>query len=209
MNIDDLVKQILLKVDALKDLSFEDVKTFVLENLSIVLSIVIGSVVLIIVAILIYNSFNDYTDLDSRLSVLRSKEEPVTQNEKIKKNINKFRDGLRPALSEDQMISYISARADKRGIVIESFEPVQVIFKSFYQETKLNFSCRSENFTKTMLFIKDLENSDFLIKVDMIDMRKLDVAATANAPAHSALSFIINVTSIKLLGDENKKPKKK
>ncbi len=201
----DKLRNLSFNLDAIKDISPEDVRNFINERQSAVLAVILFLAGFIIMAVILNLRFTEHANLTAQLEVLRSKEQPVKDYEKITKEYHSFLNSLPPSLSENDMISFVAGKANHRNIQVDSFEPAEVKTKSFYRETTLGFSCNAASFQNILLFLHDLENSKFLVKVDLLDIKKTTIQDTEDF----MMSFTLTITSIQLINNEQKKPKKK
>ncbi len=208
MNLDDL-KNFKVDFEAIKHITPQDIKNFINERQALVLSSVLVLIALIVMGVIINVRSAEYYKLSEQLKVLRSKEQPINDYEKVLKDMQAIYKLIPSALSENNMIPFVAETANKRGIQIDSFEPPQTIIRSFYRETKISFICGVTSFQNALLFIHDLESSKFLLKVDSVNISKVEASSETPSQGEKGINLSLSITSIELLNNDQKKSKKK
>jgi hypothetical protein len=208
MNLDDL-KNFKFDLETIKNISPEDVRNFISDRQALVLSVALALITGLVITVILNGRFKEYAQLNSQLEILSAKEQPIKDYDKVIKEAQQFLTTIPPAISESNIISFITDLANRRQIQVDSFDPVQVKTRSFFRETKLSFKFEAISFQKALLFIHDLESSKFLIKIDDINMQKTATTPSEDKKKDVFVSLNLSITSIELINNDKKKNKKK
>ncbi len=208
MSFNDL-KNIKFDVNRLKSFSWQDVRNFVNEQQVLALNIVIAVGSLLIVSFFMNARIQEYSKVKEDLSALEMKEDPVRQYEKTVKESARAFQAFPEALSEDQMVSFITQMAARHQIVIDEFKPPVTNFNAFYQEMTVSLVCSVSKFQDALFFVNGIETSNLAFKVNSWSVRPKDVPRDRFVDLSSGLVMSIEISSIELTDNAQRKPKKK
>jgi hypothetical protein len=209
MNLEDL-KNIKIDMNALKNISMADVRNFINEQQVLALNIAIALGAVIVGLILLHIRLEEYGKLKRQLNSLVVKEEPARKYDKSLKKTRDFLKTLHPSLAEEDVIPYLTQFADRHHVVISELRPPQTRVEAFYREVNILMVCSMASFHEALMFFNDLENSEFLFKINSLSMSPQQNAKSLDDPRlKSQLTVSLDISSIQLMENDNKKQKNK
>jgi hypothetical protein len=114
--------------------------------------------------------FNDHRikeqNLRSRIVQIQQKLEVVIARDEAIQDLNNFKSSLPNKLSEFELITLISKYAKSQHVVITSLSPAESRDMGLYDMISIRFDVVSDDFKDIMLFLRDIENSKFPLRVD-------------------------------------------
>jgi hypothetical protein len=159
--------------------------------------------------------------LDNDIQLLADKETPVVSYKKNVEAAAALMGTLPRPLTENRFISYLTALAKKHGIVVTSIAPPENENAGFFRRSFTQVACVADDFTQAMMFINDIERSEYSLKIDFWKISpaaKLDPVAgsfggrndssdglSGDGDKPQKLNFVLKVSSIEILGDEKNK----
>ncbi|MBN1869617.1 MAG: type 4a pilus biogenesis protein PilO [Candidatus Omnitrophica bacterium] len=162
MNLKDLNK---IDIKDLQNIDWSQIKNRVLTQPDLAINIVMS----LITVIILFTTFDKYkatskifndeiTDLEKRLAAFEKFED-------TEKQTKEFLDKIPKAIGSDQVIQTLSEFAVRRSIQILSFSPAQKKSNNFVSLTSVEVNVASENYANLVLFIRDIENSPYPIRI--------------------------------------------
>ncbi len=107
------------------------------------------------------------TNIETELSSLESKDKVISEYEKAKSELDAYIDSLPQGTTEfDSIINLINEFATLRNIQIQSFTPKGEKSSDYYDTASLEVSINTPNYTDLALFIKDIENSKYNLRIE-------------------------------------------
>ena len=157
-----------ISVDDIKNIDWEEVKEKLLSRPDIVIIIVcvalsIGSVIF---------GFSIYQQRSSKykkqLATLKEKQKAIKQNTKTKKSYKKTTKSFPDKISKDLLGRQLSEFATNNDVLIESFSPggSKNLGFAIIQNFSLAISVPDDKYDNLILFIKDIENSPYAIRIE-------------------------------------------
>ncbi len=213
VSVDDL-KKLLYNI---KNLKPEDLREFINEKQALVLYLIIVIVFLIWAAITANVRYSEYSDYKMKVSALLAKEVPVREYQDALKARKAFVGTIPLALSDADLVSFITQTATDLNIQINSFEPVRRTSSGFFRTVSIRFLCSGMTFQDALAFVRDLEKGKHFVKVNScsinssineFEMRD-DQTAVAENQTKFSLSMILDVASIALVENDKKNLQKK
>jgi len=199
MNLNSL-KNIKFDINALKNLSLEDIRNFINEQQVLALNIALTLGALIAGTFVIQMRLEEYANLKRSLDEIIVKEEPAYKYDKLLKNKATFLESLPLALSEEEMIPYLTQLADKHHVVITDLQPPYEKIEGFYREVKLLFVCSADNFQDAMIFLNDIESSKYMLKVNSWSLGPKQKGQSIEDPRlKSGLSMSFDISAMRLM----------
>jgi hypothetical protein len=199
MNLNSL-KNIKFDINALKNLSLEDVRNFVNEQQVLALNIALTLGALVAGTFVIQMRLEEYANLKRRLDEIIVKEEPAYKYDKLLKKKAAFLESLPLALSEEEVIPYLTQLADKHHVVITDLQPPYEKIEGFYNEVKLLFVCFVDNFQDAMIFLHDIESSKYMLKVNSWSLSPKQKGQSIEDPrSKSGLSMSLDISAMRLM----------
>jgi len=134
------------------------------RNTVLKLAVVIGA--LVIAGIM----FNDYhikeAALYVRISQMQKKLDAITSQKGAIKGLNDFKVSFPKGISEDQSITQITSYATAQNVSISTFSPTEDQDMGLYSITKVSFTGTAPDYRDMVLFLRDIEESPYLFRVD-------------------------------------------
>ncbi len=152
--------------NSIKDLDPAQIIKAIREHLNsfIKLVLILGS--LLIVGVM----FNDHRikdrDLRDRRAQAQKKLEVLNARDAAIRDLNNFKSSLPRKLNEFELITLISNCAQSHHVTITSLSPAESKDMGLYDVINVNFSAASDNFKDMMLFLRNIEKSNFPLRVD-------------------------------------------
>ena len=205
MNLDSL-KNFKFDANALKNFSVEDIRTFINEQQVLALNIAIGVGALVAGVFVVNMRIQEYSDLKLRLDELVVKEEPAHKYEKLLKKTQDFLRTVPATLSEENVIPYLTDLADRHHVVINELQPPYARVEGFYREVRVSFVCSVADFHSALIFLNDLENSKYMIKINSWSLNLRKEGENADDP-RTKQGFLmgLDISSMQLMENDKKK----
>ena len=138
--------------------------------------------------------------LSGDVQALLDKEKPASDLVKYQKQGAVLLTGLPNSLNENRFISQLTALAIKRKVTITSVSPPKTYDSGFFCRINTQLSCSVNSFIDALLFLNDIEGSDYALRIDSWKVLQ------TNTPGK--LNMVIVVSSIEIMDNEkNVKPK--
>ena len=118
--------------------------------------------------------FNKVADIDYEIALLKKKKLPVEAQKMIVQEKKEYIKSIVQGVPKKEFISFLTDLAEKRGIVISEFQPITVQTKKYYISSNISFSCSVASFKKVLLFLHDLETSNYSLKVTSLHLKGQD-----------------------------------
>jgi hypothetical protein len=199
MNLNSL-KDIKFDLKALKNISIADIRNFINEQQVLSLNIAIGLSALFAAVVVLNAQFQEYSKLKLRLNELTVKEEPARAYDKILKRTGDFMQEIPAALSEEDVIPYLTQITNRHHIVIKELQPPYTTTEGFYREVRVSFVCSVTDFHEALVFINDLENSKYMIKVNSWSFVPQKTGRDADDPRlKPGLLMSLDISSMRLM----------
>ncbi|MEI8012004.1 MAG: hypothetical protein WCI27_05930 [Candidatus Omnitrophota bacterium] len=207
-NLNDLKKFNLTDLTKLTD---RDVRDYVNQHSLLVINIAIVSAAVIVFFVFLNITMNEYKSLKLKQELLIKKEQPLRNYEKASKDLADFIQGMRTSLPPMKFISYITGKATLHHVVINVFNPLQMASLGYYNTVNLAFTASATKFKDMMLFIHDLEASEYMTKIDSLSLQNVIGGNSLDGKAgNNFIQVIISVSALQLVeNDGNKNSKKK
>ncbi len=207
MKFSDL-KNIKIDINALKNLSLKDIRNFVNENQVLSLNIAIAGATIFLMVFVVQARIGEYVKLKSELDEISGKEATVRQYEKVIKEARDFWKAVPGGVPDEQMISFITQAATRRNITISTFDPPRSSAAGFYNEVTVDLVCTARGFKDLLLFVNDLESSQYLVKVNSLSFKEQGSrgAKGQSSAGDPMLALEINVSSVELMRNAKKEP---
>ena len=124
-----------------------------------------------ILAILVgFNIFSksqiERRSLSADLAQMEGKIKIINEYNNAQAGLEKFFAALPPKVSENEFMDKITDFAVKRNVQIESFSPAKNQSDPLYDVTMINLSVNTKTYENMWLFIHDIENSGFSIRIN-------------------------------------------
>ena len=189
----------------LASLSVDDIRDFILQyKIEMVCA---GFVVLTGFCVLMFVSgqMAKIKLLNDDIQAMSDKEAPVHELKTIEDAAPVLSD-MPKALPENKFISYLTAFANKRDVVITAITPPENINAGFFQRSVVKVSCMISGFQDALLFLNDIEQSEYAIKVDSWKvLRSSDTGDVRSKYKNDQkLLVVMTVSSIEILDNEKK-----
>ncbi len=147
------------------------------------------------------NALNGETDL------LLQKEKPVADIDKYSKENTALMEELPLSLPENRFITKLTLLGNKRNVMISAVSPPETIDNGFFYYISTQVSCSVNSFRDALLFISDIEHSDYVLKVDSWKVRQSGAANQLNSSSVK-LDMVLMVSSIEILDNAKKNSSK-
>jgi outer membrane murein-binding lipoprotein Lpp len=99
------------------------------------------------------------TQLQQKLDVIAGQKEAV-------KNLNDFKASFPLGINEDKIITQITSYAQAHDVIISSLTPRQKQDMGLYDVSKVDLSGAAHDYKSMVLFLRDMEKSKYLFKLD-------------------------------------------
>ena len=163
MNIKDLT---LINIEDLKNIDIEQLKQTLKSRPDLV--IIIAMTLLTIFGLAgIFNYYHGTSNqLKMKIKALEGKQTTLKEQKEFQDEYNVLIKNFPKSLPSIQIIDKISELANKRGIKILSFSPAKEKDQELWSVTSHSINISSNDFKNIVLFINDIENSDYLLRVE-------------------------------------------
>jgi hypothetical protein len=99
------------------------------------------------------------TQAESKMVVIENRDAAV-------KNMNEFKASQPKEMNEYELITQLSNFANQYNVVITSLNPAEKKDMGLYDSVDVRFTIESDNFKNTMLFLRNIEISNFPFKIN-------------------------------------------
>lgn len=151
--------------------------------------------------------------LSAEVQALIDKESPAHDLEKFTKEGSALFATIPAPLPENRFITQLTSLANKRNVTVASFSPPETKEGGFFRRITSQLACSVDGFNDALLFINDIEQSSFALKVDAWKIHPAVVSDQYNAAANNdpyskyrrsgkkiKLDMVIIVSSTEVLG---------
>jgi Tfp pilus assembly protein PilO len=164
MNLKDLNK-----ID-LKDLKNIDLvshfKNSVQGKPDVLINVVLISISVMAV-IFVFSSYrNKSVKLKTEIAALTEKFDAVKRKEKIQKEYDIFMEHVPESIPSDQIVDKISQYAYAHNVQIMSSSPAEEKNDKYMKQTSVNINISSHDYSNIILFMKDIEEAPYAIRVN-------------------------------------------
>jgi len=157
------------------------------QNSLFKLLLVIGTIVLGVMM------FNDYRakdqDVHSRIKLLQAKLDVIKARDAAIQDLNNFKSSQRKKISEFDLITLISAYAKSENVTISSLSPAESQDMGLYDLININFTATSDDFKGLMLFIRKIEKSEYLLRIN---------SWTGHEDGDGNINFTIQISAVQI-----------
>ncbi|MBF0386664.1 MAG: hypothetical protein HQL20_02275 [Candidatus Omnitrophica bacterium] len=193
-------------------LTVESVKEFALKRKAETFCVVLVLVTGIVVWLFITSQLQKVSQIKSDVQLLLDKETVIAKFNKVSTEGAALMGTVPGALPENRFITQLTALANKRNVAVTAISPPSTKDSGFFRYISTQLSCSADNFNDALLFINDVDQSEFALKVDSWKVRQAGAADFSNtvnpAGASGRLDMVIVVSSIDILGNEKAKSAK-
>lgn len=163
MNIQDLAK---IDINDLKNLDFAKIQEDILAKPDIAVNVAL-------VLLSIFIMFQFYNGRQAEIKTLMGKLEEL--NKKVtmvdtyyatQKQLNEFKTDLPKGINEYKMIEELSNFASNRNVKISSYTPASRESKKYFDKVIVNLSVSTHSYKDMCMFVNDIENSDYALRLD-------------------------------------------
>jgi hypothetical protein len=151
---------------AIKNLTVEDVKDFLIAKKFEVLSVVILIAGVAGTVVISSNATNEADLLSDQVRVLREKVDPIKKYKKAEEEKSRIVQSLPRALAEDDFISTLTDIAGKRGVRITDFVPPTVQESQYFRKLTSRITCVASTFREAVSFVNDIEKSEYALRIE-------------------------------------------
>lgn len=109
--------------------------------------------------------------IDKEMVLLTKKQVPIEASKKIIEEKSAFLKSALPGITEKELVSFLTALAEKRGVTISEFQPVKSQTTQYYISSEISLLCSADTFTTILSFLKDLETSSFSFRVETLRIK--------------------------------------
>ncbi len=157
-----------INAEDIKNYDWAQLKDRLLSQPESLIKIGIISFTVIAVAL----SFRMYTaskkSMKSTLTNLQNKTQAIDNLEATQKQYNNFINSIPKTIPVDQLIEILSATAIKWDVQILSFSPANEKNNGNINLTNVEINIISENYKNIVLFMHDIENSEYSIRIGRV-----------------------------------------
>ncbi len=154
------------QLNNIKDLDPSDLAKTLREhkNSLIMLALTIG---LLLMAVWLFNNRHiNEQSLRAQISQGKKKLEVLRSRDASIQNLNNLKSSLPKKLNELQLITLISNYAKKHHVTITSLSPAEIQDMGLYDVINVSFEGGFDDFKDMVLFLREIEKSDFPLRVD-------------------------------------------
>lgn len=142
----------------------------IIQTLTQYQKVVLKSVVILgalLMAGMIFNSYNlQNQSVRTRMSLVQQKLDAIAGRQAAIKNLEDFKASFPKGINEDKIITQITRYATANGVSISSLSPEETQNMGLYDVTKVSLSGVARDYKAMVLFLRDMEKSSYLFKVD-------------------------------------------
>jgi len=162
----DLIKTLnSISVDDIKNIDWGSVKDRLLSKPGLMINIFLIVVTVIIVFTSISKQAITTNDFKSQISGMKLKIDALDKYKIVQKAYKEKTDNIPESISTDQLIETLSDFAIKWNVQILSFSPAKEKSNNFADITNVKINISSEEYANILLFMYDIENSPYMIRV--------------------------------------------
>ena len=163
MNLKDLNS---IDIKDLKNIDLGEIRDRLQSQPDLLIIILLAVVTLAV----LFSSFNGYTEATKSSEIetveLQKRLAAIEKLESVQKLHASFVKDAPKAIAGDQLIQTLSEFALRRDVEILSFSPVQKKSNKFVNLTSVQVNIRSEDYTSIILFVHDIEQSSYPIRIE-------------------------------------------
>ncbi len=139
--------------------------------------------------------------LANDIQVMTDKEKPIQDVDNLSKEAKTLLDGVPESLPENRFITQLTSLANKRNVTVTAISPPASKDNGFFGRISTQLSCSVNGFKNALLFINDIEQAPYALKVDSWSVRPSSLP-DAKGPGDDSvkLDMTVIVSSIELLG---------
>ncbi len=188
---------VLKGLDSLKSITLDDVKDFAIRRKMELLAAGIFIIALVGVGFISNSTNSSLQALTAKKNSLQEKTAPIKKFQEAIKQQETFLSALPPALGEHNFITVLTEIANKNDVRITDFTPPVAQEDRFLRRLTSKFTCSAQAFSNAIMFISDLEQSEYAIKLDNWSMHlqqaKTKGGALGNLDKNPSGKFIMDM----------------
>ena len=113
-----------------------------------------------------------------QINELLNKKTAMDEYNNAKTSHDDLLNNLPQGLSEDTLSNALTTMAIHRGVRLESFSPAKKMDEKLYELTSINLEISSKEYDNIFLFIHDIENSKYNLRIEALQGTILDTLAS-------------------------------
>ncbi|NTV28875.1 MAG: hypothetical protein HGA80_02220 [Candidatus Omnitrophica bacterium] len=183
-------------LDVLKSLSFNDVKYWMRQKKFELLAVGIVFIAIVVVGFMFSITMASMQDLEGQKAALQEKTGPISKYKEAVTKQEDFMRSLPQSLGEDNFIKVLTDMATRREVRITDFTPPVLKSEIYYKSLTSKITFTGQAFQNIILFIRDLEQSSYAIKVNSWSLRLQQNKAFLGAADNSknaARTFVMDL----------------
>lgn len=192
-------------------MSPQDLMDFVLHHKSAMVSFASIVVTAGYLLVVFGGQMQQISAMDQDIRLLQDKDQPSRDLTKTTSESKAFFGALPVILPENRFITQLTTLANKRNVSVTAISPPENKEYGFFRRVTSQLTCSVNGVKDALLFINDIEQSEFALKVDSWKVRHLDAesnnarmrgedpAGKAAANASTKLDMVIVVSSVGIL----------
>ena len=197
MNLNDLSK---IDIKDLQKLDFDQVREEIQNRPDILINTLLIGVTLFAI-IFFYNKYGHQTkQLKGQITELKEKLDVVKEHDQSVRELKEFTDKFPKSISNEQLIDKINEFALRHKIQILSFSSAENISEENWTSSSVIFNLSSESYVNLLLFIQDVENSSYALKIEKWSgsVRESSVRNGAKTESQNFTNVNIKIRSVRL-----------
>ncbi|HQP10199.1 MAG TPA: type 4a pilus biogenesis protein PilO [Candidatus Omnitrophota bacterium] len=162
MNLKDLNN---IDIKDLQNIDWNDIKDRLMSQPHLIVNILLAIITVFVLFSTSKKLAVSAKQLKTEQASLKTKLAALEQFNAVKKENKDFLEKMPQAITDDQLIETFSEFAFQRNVQIISFSPAQKKSNSLLTLTSIELNIVSENYENIILFIHDIENSPYAIRI--------------------------------------------
>ncbi len=142
------------------------------------LTIVVILASLLFIAHFCLTKSSELRSVEFQIKDLLNKKKAMDEYNGAKKEHDDLLNNLTKGLSEDELANAITTMAIQRGVRLESFSPARKVTEELYELTSIHLDISSKQYDSIFLFIHDVENSPFNLRIETLRGNTMDNLTT-------------------------------
>lgn len=121
----------------------------------------------LLIAGMIFNGYNAQNQsVRAQMTRVQQKLDVIAGRETAIKNLEDFKAAFPKGINEDKLIIQITKYATANGVSISSLSPAETQNMGLYDVIRVSLNGAARNYKAMVLFLRDMEKSPYLFKVD-------------------------------------------
>lgn len=163
----DIIKKLSqIDINDLRNIDIHQIKDAILKRPDVLVNILLIVLSLSGIIFLYTSKTQALKTMKSQINEKRSKIDIVKTQKVLEKEFKEFTEQYPKPLSSDKMIDRISELALSNNLQITSISPAVGKSNAFLEHTTVRFEITASDFNNMMLFMKDIEQSAYLLRVE-------------------------------------------